>query len=70
MPQERKAAHEPDDHPHEADGQLDADALARQNVLGDRLKSLFDDVAQEPVPAEFLDLLNQLTDSDPGDETA
>lgn len=70
MPHERKSAHQPDEFPHEPDGQLDADALARQKVLGERLKSLFDDVAQEPVPAEFLDLLNQLSDSDPGDEPA
>lgn len=69
MPQQRKPA--PDQHdPHlaEPDGQLEADALVRQQVLGDRLKSLFEDVAQEPIPAEFMDLLDKLSDQNTGDE--
>ncbi|MBU6372597.1 MAG: hypothetical protein KJS97_07665 [Alphaproteobacteria bacterium] len=68
MPQQRKPAPDQDDPQIDADGQIDADALARQKVLGDRLKGLFDDVAQEPIPAEFMDLLNKLSDQNPGDE--
>lgn len=65
MPQQRNPAPDQDDPQPDADGQLDADALARQMVLGDKLKTLFDDVAQEPIPDEFMDLLNKLSDQDP-----
>lgn len=69
MPQQRKPAPDQDDpHIAEPDGQLEADALVRQQVLGDRLKSLFEDVAQEPIPAEFMDLLDKLSDQNAGDE--
>lgn len=57
MPQERKPAIEPEEP------QLDADALARQRALGDQLRALFDDVAKEPIPDEFLDLLRKMDES-------
>ncbi|MGF1463985.1 MAG: NepR family anti-sigma factor [Maricaulaceae bacterium] len=53
---------------------VDPDALdERQRRVGDRLKKLFDSVLHEPVPQEFLDLLNdadskaQTSDPEPED---
>jgi len=37
-----------------------AEARRRQRVLGRRLRQLFDDVTQEPVPDELMDLLDQI----------
>jgi hypothetical protein len=33
---------------------------ARQRAIGRELRRMYDDVAQEPVPDEFLDLLQQI----------
>jgi len=33
---------------------------ARQRSIGRELRRMFDDVAQEPVPDEFLDLLHKI----------
>ena len=33
---------------------------ARQRALGRELRRIYDDVAKEPVPDEFLDLLRQI----------
>ncbi|MGE3865750.1 MAG: NepR family anti-sigma factor [Hyphomonadaceae bacterium] len=38
----------------------DAEALDRQRALGVRLRSLFSDIVEEPVPDDFLDLLDKL----------
>lgn len=43
--------------PHETG---DPEALERQRVLGTRLKQMFDHVADEPVPDDFMDLLDKL----------
>lgn len=43
---------------------LDPEALERQRVLGDRLRSLFDDVIKEDIPDEFTALLAQLDDQE------
>jgi hypothetical protein len=40
----------------------DPEALERQRVLGSRLRALFDDIVEEPVPDDFLELLNRLGD--------
>ena len=38
----------------------DPEALERQRMLGARLRALFDNVVEEPVPDDFLDLLDRL----------
>ena len=37
---------------------------ARQRAIGRELRRLYDDVAQEPVPDDFMDLLRQIDESD------
>lgn len=36
---------------------------ARQRAIGRELRRMYDDIAQEPVPDEFLDLLKQIDKS-------
>jgi len=36
---------------------------ARQRAIGRELRRLYDDVAQEPVPDDFMDLLRQIDDA-------
>ena len=46
---------------------------ARQRVIGRELRRIFDGVAQEPVPDDFLDLLRKLdakNDADPGKKSS
>lgn len=44
------------------------EALQRQGVLGRRLKALYDEVADEPLPDDFMDLLARLSDAPDGGE--
>jgi len=37
---------------------------ARQRAIGRELRRMYDDVAQEPGPEDFLDLLRQIDESD------
>jgi hypothetical protein len=37
---------------------------ARQRAIGRELRRMYDDVAQEPVPDDFMDLLRQIDESD------
>ena len=37
---------------------------ARQRAIGRELRRMYDDVAQEPVPDDFMDLLRQIDDAD------
>jgi hypothetical protein len=37
---------------------------ARQRAIGRELRRLYDDVAQEPVPDDFLDLLRQIDEAE------
>ena len=37
---------------------------ARQRAIGRELRRLYDDVAQEPVPDDFMDLLRQIDEVD------
>jgi len=39
---------------------------ARQRAIGRELRRLYDEVAQEPVPDEFLDLLRQIDEANDG----
>jgi hypothetical protein len=39
---------------------------ARQRAIGRELRRMYDDVAQEPVPDEFMDLLRQIDESNDG----
>ena len=39
-------------------GELD-ETRQRQRVLGDKLREMFDEVVQEPVPDEFLEILRR-----------
>ncbi len=36
---------------------------ARQRAIGRELRRMYDDVAQEPVPEDFMDLLRQIDES-------
>jgi hypothetical protein len=36
---------------------------SRQRAIGRELRRMFDDVAQEPVPADFMDLLKKIDSS-------
>ncbi|MFM9863802.1 MAG: NepR family anti-sigma factor [Micropepsaceae bacterium] len=36
------------------------DLKARQDVIGEGLKRIFDEIVEEPVPPEFLELLDQI----------
>jgi hypothetical protein len=38
---------------------------ARQRAIGRELRRAFDEVAQEPVPDEFMDLLRQIDEAQP-----
>ena len=40
-----------------------AAARLRQRVIGDRLRAMFDDVVNEPVPDAFLDILRRADSS-------
>jgi hypothetical protein len=37
---------------------------ARQRAIGRELRRMYDDVAQEPVPDDFMDLLRQIDEND------
>lgn len=39
---------------------------ARQRAIGRELRRVYDDVAKEPVPEDFLDLLKKIDDSGEG----
>jgi anti-sigma factor NepR-like protein len=41
-------------------GEKAVELQARQRAIGSELKRIFDDVAKEPVPREFLDLLQKI----------
>jgi len=38
---------------------------ARQRAIGRELRRMYDDVAQEPIPDDFLDLLKKIDESSP-----
>jgi len=37
-----------------------SDGVATEDVIGNGLKRIFDDVVKEPIPPEFLELLNRI----------
>ena len=37
---------------------------ARQRAIGRELRRMYDDVAQEPIPDDFLDLLRKIDEAD------
>jgi hypothetical protein len=37
---------------------------ARQRAIGRELRRMYDDVAQEPIPDDFMDLLRRIDDAD------
>ena len=39
---------------------------ARQRAIGRELRRVYDNVAQEPVPDDFLDLLKKIDEADEG----
>jgi hypothetical protein len=39
---------------------------ARQRAIGRELRRMYDDVAQEPVPDDFMDLLKQIDEASEG----
>ena len=48
-----------------ADSVLD-EARLRQQAIGVKLRQMFDQVVNEPVPNEFLDILRKADDREPG----
>jgi hypothetical protein len=44
------------------------EARLRQQAIGVKLRQMFDDVVNEPVPDEFLDILRRADDAAPGGE--
>ncbi len=38
---------------------------ARQRAIGRELRRMYDDVAQEPIPQDFLDLLKKIDETSP-----
>ena len=52
--------------PHKGPAALD-EARLRQQAIGVKLRQMFDDVVNEPVPDEFLDILRRADDRKPGD---
>lgn len=45
------------------------EALLRQRAIGKRLKPLWDDITKEPLPDDFMSLLNDMAPED-GDDKA
>jgi hypothetical protein len=41
------------------------EARLRQQAIGAQLRQMFEDVVNEPVPAEFLEILRRADDDDP-----
>jgi len=50
------------------DGDLE-EARLRQQAIGVKLRHLFDEVVNEPVPDEFLDILRRADDKAAGSQT-
>ena len=48
-------------------GELD-ETRQRQRVLGDKLREMFDEVVQEPVPDEFLEILRRHDERNSGND--
>lgn len=49
----------------------DADKRARSQKIGSQLRSLYDEIAREPIPQDFIELLESadaLNDDDAGDD--
>ena len=44
------------------------EARLRQQAIGVKLRQIFDDVVNEPVPDEFLNILRQADHRDPGED--
>lgn len=38
---------------------------ARQRAIGRELRRMYDDIAQEPIPQDFLDLLKKIDETSP-----
>jgi hypothetical protein len=47
---------------HRPDREKNRTLRARQRAIGRELRRMYDDVAREPVPDEFLDLLRKIDD--------
>jgi hypothetical protein len=45
---------------HKPDREKNRTVRARQRAIGRELRRIYDDVAREPVPDEFLDLLHKM----------
>ena len=57
LPQQRDRTLSKDQNPNREKARA---VRARQRVIGRELRRIYDGVAQEPVPDEFLDLLRQI----------
>ena len=49
---------------HIAQGLVQGQGRARQRAIGRELRRMYDDVAQEAVPDDFMDLLRQIDEAD------
>jgi hypothetical protein len=60
MTQQWEAAVANEDKPNEKTRAV----RARQRAIGRELRRMYDDVAQEPVPDDFMDLLRKIDEAD------
>ncbi len=54
---------------HKTDREKNRAIRTRQRAIGRELRRMFDEVAKEPVPGDFLDLLRKIDDSGEGGDT-
>jgi hypothetical protein len=59
----QKASHLDMNHKSGGDANEDRSRKVRQKRIGDQLRRLYDEVTQEPVPDEFLSLLEKADNS-------
>ncbi|WP_421785192.1 NepR family anti-sigma factor [Hyphobacterium sp.] len=53
-----------------ADGKGVVRGTDSAKIIGNRLRQIYDDVANEPLPDEFIDLLSKLDDDGEGEKNA
>lgn len=58
----RKASVATDENPDKENARA---IRARQRAIGRELRRMFDDVAQEPIPQEFIELLKKIDETSP-----
>lgn len=55
----------PTDEKQSAESTKNPEIRARQRAIGRELRRMYDEIAREPIPEDFLELLRQLDAKDP-----